>query len=408
MDLKSGYPFWAIKNGLLHDYPRLERDLRADVVVIGAGVSGALIADELVRHGHEVAMLEQRDVAWGSTAASTALLQYEIDEPLTKLIRRFGEADAVLAYRSCAEAVGMLQALAAEVRSTGFARTRSLYYASRPAHLPMLRAEHAMRARHGLQVRWLDAAQVRAECGFDAPGAILSRVSGRVDPYVLCHRLLARMQRNGAAVHAHTRVAAIRPGPRGVELVTEDGVGLRCRHLVLAGGYESQAWLRERVANNRSTYAFVTQPIDPSELGPLRKLLAWETARPYLYFRTTRDGRLMVGGEDDDADLPARRDRQVDAKTRVLCEHISKLFPRLRMQPAFGWGGTFAETPDGLPYFGPHAQYGPRVHFAMAYGGNGITYAMLGAGLLRALVERRKHPLAALFSLGRRKRLKPA
>jgi glycine/D-amino acid oxidase-like deaminating enzyme len=41
------------------------------------------------------------------------------------------------------------------------------------------------------------------------------------------------------------------------------------------------------------------------------------------------------------------------------------------------------------------------VHFAMAYGGNGITYSMLGAGLLRALIERRKHPLAALFSFAR-------
>ena len=77
------------------------------------------------------------------------------------------------------------------------------------------------------------------------------------------------------------------------------------------------------------------------------------------------------------------------------------MFPQLRLQPAFAWAGTFAETEDGLPFFGPHPQHGPRVHFAMAYGGNGITYAMIGATLLRALIERRKHPLAALFSFGR-------
>jgi glycine/D-amino acid oxidase-like deaminating enzyme len=41
------------------------------------------------------------------------------------------------------------------------------------------------------------------------------------------------------------------------------------------------------------------------------------------------------------------------------------------------------------------------VHFAMAYGGNGITYSMLGAVLLRALVERRAHPLARLFAFDR-------
>jgi glycine/D-amino acid oxidase-like deaminating enzyme len=404
MDVKSGYPFWAIKNGLLHDYPRLERDLRVEVAVVGAGVTGALIADELARHDHEVAVLEQLDVGWGSTAASTALLQYEIDETLTRLARRFGEADAVLAYRACAEAIPRLQAVAADVRGSGFERTRSLYFASRSAHLPALRAELAMRARHGLPVRWFDSAQVRARYGFDAPGAILSLVSARVDPYLLCHRLLARLQRRGTGVYAHSRMCAIKPGTRGVELVTEHGATVRCRHLILAAGYSSQEWLRERVACNRSTYAFVTDPADPAELGPLRKLVAWETARPYLYFRSTRDGRLMVGGQDDDVDVPARRDARVDGKARQLCARMSKLFPQLRMRPAFAWGGTFAETSDGLPYFGPHAQYGPRVHFAMAYGGNGITYAMLGAGLLRALVEKRRHPLGALFSFARRQR----
>jgi len=71
VDLKSGYPFWAIRNGLMHAFPRLERDLRCEIVVIGGGISGALIADELAAHGHEVAVIEQRDIGWGSTAAST-------------------------------------------------------------------------------------------------------------------------------------------------------------------------------------------------------------------------------------------------------------------------------------------------------------------------------------------------
>ena len=55
----------------------------------------------------------------------------------------------------------------------------------------------------------------------------------------------------------------------------------------------------------------------------------------------------------------------------------------------------------GLPYFGPVARYGPRVHFAMAYGGNGITYSMIGAKLLGDRIERRKHPLGGLFSFDR-------
>ena len=54
VDLKSGYPFWAIRNGLMAAAPPLRRDLRVEVLVVGAGISGALIADELSRHGHAV------------------------------------------------------------------------------------------------------------------------------------------------------------------------------------------------------------------------------------------------------------------------------------------------------------------------------------------------------------------
>ena len=71
------------------------------------------------------------------------------------------------------------------------------------------------------------------------------------------------------------------------------------------------------------------------------------------------------------------------------------------MQPAFAWAGTFAETEDGLPWIGASPEHDRRLLFAMAYGGNGITYSMLGAGLIRALVERRKHPLQALFGFQR-------
>ena len=401
MDLKSGYPWWAIRNGLLRAFPPLQRDLRCDVAVLGGGITGALVADELARHGHDVAVFEQRDIAWGSTAASTALLQYEIDTPMVELAKRHGEAAAVLAYRSCAEAIPMLGQLAGQLHGTGFARMQSLYFASRRRDRRGLEEEFALRLRHGLDVEWLPADAVRIRYGFEAPGAILSRLAAVVDPYRMAHGLFARLEKQGAGVFDRTHIDTIEVAPRGVRLRTTDGHVVHAKRLVLAAGYANQQWLRQRVARNRSSYAFVTDPIDAATLGPLRDTMLWETARPYLYLRTTDDGRLLVGGEDDAIDIPARRDAMVDRKARMLMKKVRKRFPELPLQPTFAWAGTFAETADGLPFFGPHPQHGPRVQFAMAYGGNGITYSMLGAGLLRALVERRRHPLAGLFSFER-------
>ncbi len=401
MDLKSGYPFWAVSNGLMQAFPRLEADHRCDVAVLGGGITGALIADELARHGFDVAVLEQRDIGWGSTAASTALLQYEIDTHLVDLAERHGEADAALAYRACADAIDRLQETASAWRDVGFARNRSLYYASRRRDVPALEKEHAARLRHGLDVELLSKERVREDYGFDAPAALLSTQAARVDPYRLTHRLLQRLRRQGASVFDRTRVNEIATTTRGATLRTEDGCTVRASHLVIAAGYASQHWLKDRVARNRSSYAMISDPLPESALGFLSDTLLWETARPYLYARGTSDRRLLLGGEDDRVDIPAKRDARVEKKARILLKRLHDLFPGLAITPAFSWAGTFAETEDGLPFFGAHPQWGPRVHFAMAYGGNGITYSMLGAGLLRARIERRPHPLWPLFSFQR-------
>jgi len=401
MDLKSGYPFWAIRNGLMHAFPRLGEDLRCEVAVIGGGISGALIADELAAHGHDVAVVEQRDIGWGSTAASTALLQYEIDTHLADLCRQYGEDQAALAYRACADAIPALQAVARELRGSDFQRCASLYFASKPAHVPVLRNEAALRQRHGLKLRWLGRDELAQDYGLTAPGAILSACAASVDPYRLTLRLLARLQRRGVGVFDRTHIAQLRSTSRSVELRTGEGIRIRADHAVIAAGYAGQQWIDRRLARNRSSYAFVTDPLEPEQLGRLGKTVVWESARPYLYLRATGDGRLIVGGCDDAVDVPARRDRRVESRARKLVRKVGERFPGLQLQPAFAWAGTFAETADGLPWFGAHPQYGRRVQFAMAYGGNGITYSMIGAGLLRAAIERRPHPLARLFSFER-------
>ena len=404
MDLKSGYPFWAVKNGLLHAFPALHKDISCDVLILGGGITGALVARALADDGHAIALIEQRDIAWGSTAASTALLQYEIDTHMTELARRYGEADAVLAYQACADAIPLLQSLAAEVRDVDFAKMRSLYFASRPSHVRRLRQEFDLRKRHGFRMKLLEQHDVREQFGFTAPVAILSALAARIDPYRFASRMLLQLQKRGAQIFDGTPVATFAVRSRDVLARTINGVTIKARHLVVAAGYASEKYIPERVAKNRSSYAFVTDPIAKADLGPLRDTMVWESARPYLYLRSTGDGRLLIGGEDDDHDVPRRRDANVERKSHILRQRVKKLFPHVPFNPAFSWAGTFAETKDGLPFFGPHPKYGARVQFAMAYGGNGITFSAIGAGLISNLIRRQAHPLARLFSFDRLQR----
>src|SRR5664279_4292043 len=88
MNLISGHPFWSVNNGLPRNYPSLQRDVACDAVVIGGGITGGLVAVHLAEAGVKTIVIDKRDIGPGSTSASTALLQYEIDVPLRDLIKQ--------------------------------------------------------------------------------------------------------------------------------------------------------------------------------------------------------------------------------------------------------------------------------------------------------------------------------
>jgi glycine/D-amino acid oxidase-like deaminating enzyme len=98
-DLRTGRPVW--RNGRAPSVPHrpLTRDIKTDVLIIGAGITGAMIADALCTAGRKVVLADTRGPTQGSTSASTALVQYEIDTPLTVLAGKIGKRNAVRAWR---------------------------------------------------------------------------------------------------------------------------------------------------------------------------------------------------------------------------------------------------------------------------------------------------------------------
>ena len=116
MDLRTGMAFWPIRNGLLAAYPPLERTESCEVAVVGAGITGALVAERLAGSGCDVVVIDRHDVGLGSTAASTGLLQYETDTTLTELAAQVGVDRAVRSWRLGIEAIDELEVLVARGR----------------------------------------------------------------------------------------------------------------------------------------------------------------------------------------------------------------------------------------------------------------------------------------------------
>jgi glycine/D-amino acid oxidase-like deaminating enzyme len=110
----------------------LSQDIKTDVLVMGAGITGASIADALAAAGVKVAVGDKRGLARGSTAASTALVLYEIDTPLIALARKIGKQKAIRAWRRSRLAVEALAARLGELGLTDVVPRVALPCGQRP------------------------------------------------------------------------------------------------------------------------------------------------------------------------------------------------------------------------------------------------------------------------------------
>ncbi len=111
-DLRTGTPLWVkTPHSRVAALPKLPR-ARFDAIVVGAGISGALVAEALTAMGKSVLILDRRPPVRGSTPASTAMIQHEIDVPLTRLRRKIGEHHADRAWQRSVRAVADLVGLA--------------------------------------------------------------------------------------------------------------------------------------------------------------------------------------------------------------------------------------------------------------------------------------------------------
>ena len=399
MDLRSGQAYWPLKNGLLADYPRLDGNEACEVAILGGGITGALAAYYLSQTGVNAVVLEKRDIGMGSSAASTGLLQYEVDVELSDLIGKVGEPSAVRSYRLGLEAVQILGDLLHKLGDDcGFDLQNSLYLASRKSHVKKLRREFECRKQFGFDVEYLQEADIRDRFPFTAAAAILSGGDAQVDPYRATHVLMRAAISNGARVYDRSAVASIRRSKGKMILITNEGCQVKAERLVMAVGYEAQRYLKKSLTKLHSTYALVSEPLH--SFGKwTERCLVWETARPYFYLRTTNQ-RVLIGGQDTPFATDHNREQMINRKSSALLRRFCKMFPEIDLQVAFAWAGTFAETKDGLAYIG-HTRQFPGAYLALGYGGNGITYGVIAARIISDLYLGRRNPDAVVFRFDR-------
>lgn len=398
MDVRSDDTYWSLKNGTSRSFAQLGQDEVCDVVVLGGGITGALIADSLSRLGVETIVIDKHQIARGSTLASTALLQYEIDEPLYLLEQKIGREDAISAYRLCAQAINYIGDVCEGLPDDcDFHFRPSLYFSLQERDYAGLKKEYLARKEAGFAVQWLTKDEIKNRYGFDAYCAIRSEAGAELDPYRFTHTVLGSVQKRGGKIFESTTVTDIQTDV-GIIVTTADGHTITAKKIIFAVGYEARDFLKEKTATLKSTFACVTKPV-PEALWSERCLL-WSTDVPYFYARTTNDNRILMGGEDIEYEDDELRDKFIPVKTKILHNTFNKLYPNIEIEIEHAWAGTFGETKDALPYIGESPEW-KNAYFALGYGGNGAAFSVIAAQIVTDLYFGKENPYSHIFRFGR-------
>lgn len=325
----------------------------------------------------------------GSTVASTAMLLWEIDRPLFELTQLYGFEKAIRCYlASHSAARGLLSLIVHHQIACQMRRRLSLYLAVDDSP-KLVQDEYALRSRADLPSLYLDHGALLKRFRMARPGALLSRDAADADPVLLTHGLLDVSQQRGARL-LKANAVAYDSTAQNATVGLESGLSIEARQVVLATGYAIPDIVRP-AAQPASSWVMATRR-QPGNLWP-EQVMIWEASQSYHYARTTADGRIILGGEDDRALIePDARNGATPAKVRALKKFLTALWPHASNEVDFRWSGAFDTTHDGLPLVG--ALPGCRNIFAaFGYGGNGITFSFLAAELLAVSLAGGSSPL---------------
>ncbi len=395
-DLHDGTSLWATSSVPKIKARRARTVEQCDIAVIGGGISGALTALALAESGFDVMVVDRREPGRGSTVASTAMIQFEIDTPLVELGKKIGSERASRAWQRSARAVRDLgQLLSRHNIDADWVDRDALYLAGSELGHRALQIETDARQGLALPSTYLTKSEVADRFGFEATGAILSAGSAELDPAKASAGCLAKAVALGATVLSPCEITQVKSSDTSVALATSDGHAIHCDKVVFATGYEVIRGLPRDAFDIVSSWAIATKPIDPSTFWTNRSLI-WEAADPYLYMRATADNRILAGGEDSKLTDPVRRAAAIGNKSEKLLRKVSKLLGRDDLEIDYAWAGAFADSPTGLPIF-REVDGLPSVFAILGCGGNGITFSVIAADVVTAWARGKSDPDADLF-----------
>ena len=363
--------------------PALEGALRADVCILGAGITGLSTAIELAQAGLSVVVLEAKRVAWGASGRSggQAIFGFGCDQ--AKITQAVGLADSKRLFDWSLEGLDLIKRRCAEFGIDCDWRDGHAHVPIKPRHITELKAwQRDLAGNFGYPLQWWERDQLQAVMPNQRYlGALFDPRSGHLHPLKYTQGLAKAAVALGVRIFEDSPVTALERGP-SPRFKTARGE-VACDFAVLAGNAYVHGIAPELDAKIMpvGTYIGATAPLGEALARDLiRNDMAVADVNWALdYFRLSADHRLLFGGRASYSTLPP------PDLAGTLRRRMTRVFPRLAgVGMEYVWGGYVDISLSRAPHWG---RLGHNIYYAQGFSGHGIAATGLAGRILAEAIR---------------------